>query len=210
MNQKLVKAWDDLTPFKSIFYFLFLLFFFHFSWKIAIGGDIEDNFMLFFGKDVTPAWFYTAQLWLTKAVAWFVHLLPNTDDLITNDTRLYFPEENIRISIVWGCTGIKQMAIFAGIMIFYRCFTLIKKTGNTTYSVKFLPYWNKLWYIPLGCVILTLYNIIRIGLIVLFTREHPEQFDFYHDGIFRFIYYGIIFLIWVIWEEVYVIKRNKK
>lgn len=207
MNQKLIKSWDELYyPFKSILYFLFLLFFFHFSWKIAIGGDIEDEYIFLFGKDITPDWFYLACIWLTKAAAWFVRLFPGTDDLILQNTLLFFPEGGIRVRIIWGCTGIKQMFIFICIMIFYRCFTLVKKPGNNSYTFRFLPFWNKLWYIPLGCIILSIYNVIRIGSMVMLTNGHPERFDSLHNGIFRYIYYGIIFFIWIVWEEVYVKK----
>lgn len=208
MDQKLIKIWDELTPYKSILYFLFLLFFFHFSWKISIGGDRNDDYMLLFGKDITPDWFYTIQLWLTKATAWFIHLFPNTDDLIVDKILLYFSDSEMQLRVAWGCTGVKQMGIFVCIMIFYRCFTLKKKENASGYSAVFLPYWKKLWYIPLGCVILTIYNIIRIGSIVMLVRYHPERFDSLHDGIFRYIYYAIIFLLWVIWEEFFVHKRK--
>jgi exosortase/archaeosortase family protein len=183
----------SLKPYKGILYFLVLLFFFHFSWKIAIDGDMEGDYMYLFGKDITPAWFYTACLWLTSAIEWFIHLLPGTQDLIKEPVSLYFPDGGIKISIVWGCTGIKQMSIFAGIILFY-----------------WGPFLKKLGYIPVGCIILTGYNIIRIGLIVVFTRGYPERFDSLHDGIFRYIYYTIVFLLWVYWEDVIVKKSTHK
>jgi exosortase/archaeosortase family protein len=89
------------------------------------------------------------------------------------------------------------MSIFCGIMLFYKCFPFVKYQ------------WNKLWYIPLGCIILTLYNIVRIGSTVLLTKGHPERFDSLHDGIFRYVYYGIVFALWVIWEERFA-KKNEK
>ncbi|MDL2224184.1 exosortase/archaeosortase family protein, partial [Bacteroidales bacterium OttesenSCG-928-M06] len=178
------------------------------SWKILIGGDIADEYMLFLGQDITPDWFYAVQLWLAKASAWFIHLFPGTEDLVVKNIIIGFPG-HLNVRIVWGCTGIKQMTIFVGIMIFYRCFTLIKQPGTNKYNFNFLPFWNKLWYIPLGCIILTGYNIIRIGSIAMLVRGNPERFDSLHDGIFRYIYYTIIFLLWVIWEEVYVKKAFK-
>lgn len=180
-----------LKPYKGILYFLVLLFFFHFSWKAAIDGDIDGDYIYFFGKDITPAWFHTACLWLTSAIAWFIRLMPGTQDLVRESAVLYFPDGGIKVSIVWGCTGIKQMFIFAGIILLY-----------------WGPFLKKLWYIPLGCTILTVYNIIRIGLIVMFTRGYPERFDWLHDGIFRYIYYTIVFLLWVYWEEV-VVKKHR-
>jgi len=189
MTDKIKKFIVSLKPYKGILYFLFLLFFFHFSWKIAIDGDMEGDYMYLFGKDITPAWFHTACLWLTSAVEWFVHLLPGTQDLVREPTVLFFPDGGIRIGIVWGCTGIKQMFIFSCIILFF-----------------WGPFLKKLWYIPLGCTILTVYNVIRIGLVVVFTRGYPERFESLHDGIFRYIYYTIVFLMWVYWEEVIVKK----
>jgi len=194
MKDKIKHFIVSLKPYKGILYFLVLLFFFHFSWKIAIDGDRKGDIMYLFGKDVTPAWFHTATSWLTSASAWFVHLFPGTQDLVTGPDVLYFPDGKINIGIVWGCTGIKQMFIFACIILFY-----------------WGPFLKKLWYIPLGCFILTVYNILRIGLIVIFTRGYPERFESLHDGIFRYIYYTIVFMLWVYWEEVIVKKyRNAK
>jgi exosortase/archaeosortase family protein len=184
MKKQLDKLRTNITPYKGILYFLFLLFFFHFSWKIAIDGDMEDTRMYLFGKDITPGWFDAACRWLTAAGAWFIHLFPNTQDLITTDTTFHFPNGGITISIIWGCTGIKQMFIFVMLMICY-----------------FGPWKQKLWYIPMGCVILTAYNIVRVGSIVMLTNGHPERFESLHDGIFRYIYYSIIFILWVCWEE---------
>lgn len=210
MNQKLLKLWDDLTPFKGIIYFLFLLFFLNFCWKFAIDGDVEDNYMLFFGKDITQDWFYTIQLWTTDAVVWFIRLFPNTDTLFVKKTLFGFTDgDNITLSIIWGCTGMKQMFIFTCIMLLYKCFTLKEKPNGSGYTFILLPYWNKLWYIPLGWIILTAYNIVRIGSIGMLTRYHAERFESLHDGIFRWIYYGIIFILWVVWEEAYVRKASK-
>jgi len=192
MNNSLASVWRTIAPYKGVIYFLGLLFFFHVGWKLTIEGDRDSEYMYFLGKDVTPAWFATACFYLTQATAWFIRLLPNTQNLVVDDSTLFFPNGGIHIFIIWGCIGIKQLFIFSGIMIFYRS------------PLKGKFQWNKLWYIPLGCTVLTIYNIIRIGLIVVLTNGHSERFDSLHDGIFRYIYYLIIFAFWVVWEEVYV------
>ena len=205
MNKKTERLIATLQPYKGILYFLFLLFLFHFSWKIAIGGDMESTQMYLFGKDITPDWFFTACDWLTMAAAWFIQLFPNTDSLVVSYDFAYsrniirFPDTVSGLSIIWGCTGIKQMFIFSGIMACY-----------------FGSWKKKLWYIPMGCVILTIYNVIRVGSISLLTRGIQDwevfksEFDSLHDGVFRYIYYGLIFMIWVCWEEFIVRKESKK
>ena len=182
-----------LKPYQGILFFLFLLFFFHFLWKISIDGYMEGNNIYFFGKDITPAWFATSCHGLTQSVAWFIHLFPNTQDLMVEYTRMKFPTQgNTWIGIIWGCLGFKQMLIYAGIILFY-----------------WGPLLKKLWYIPMGCIILTVYNVIRIAAIVRFTDGCPERFDSLHDGILRYIYYTIVFLLWVVWEE-FIVKKNYK
>ncbi|MDR1762383.1 MAG: exosortase/archaeosortase family protein [Dysgonamonadaceae bacterium] len=183
---------DFIKPYTGILWFLALLFFFHFSWKIAIDGDMAGDMMYLFGKDITPPWFLTLDRWLTQAVAWFVRLFPNTGDLIVEPQALRFPGNPGGIGIVWGCTGVKQIFIFTGIMLLYRG-----------------PFLKKLYYIPLGWLILTVYNVARIGLIVILTNGHQERYNFLHDGIFRFIYYGIVFMLWVYWEEFIANKQQK-
>ncbi|MDR3218631.1 MAG: exosortase/archaeosortase family protein [Dysgonamonadaceae bacterium] len=192
MRDKIKRFIKILKPYKGVLLFLFLLFFFHFSWKITIDGDMEGNTMYFLGKDVTPGWFLVVCHWLTVASAWVIHLFPNNGDLVTGINYLLFPVNNgWKINIVWGCIGIKQMSIFAGIILFY-----------------WGPFRKKIGYIFTGWTILTIYNIIRIALAVILTKGHAERFDFLHDGILRYIYYGIIFLLWVVWEEI-IVNKNK-
>jgi exosortase/archaeosortase family protein len=199
MNKSIKKQLNSLGPYKGILYFLFLLFFFHFSWKIAIDGDMDGDYIYLFGKDITPEWFFTSCRWLTLAVAWFIRLFPDTDSLLVKDVFLHFPGTSGTIKIIWGCTGIKQMSIFTGIMIFY-----------------FGPWKKKLWYIPMGYLILSVYNIIRIAATCLLTKgiedreSFMSEFDSLHDGILRYIYYTIIFLLWVCWEEFINKKQEKK
>ncbi|MDR1738125.1 MAG: exosortase/archaeosortase family protein [Candidatus Symbiothrix sp.] len=200
-----------LSPYQGILSFLCLLFFFWFLWEGLVDGQIaflhfpweipteaeRDSALYFLGRDITPEWLKTSCLWLTDAAAWFIRLFPNQQDLmIGNGVNLLYPS-NLPwyISIVIGCTGVKQMTVFACIMLCYKIWQPAKYQ------------WNKLWYIPVGCLLLTAYNIIRIGGTVILTKGAPERFDSLHDGIFRYIYYTIVFLLWVIWEELYA-KRS--
>ena len=209
MNVKSTELWKQLTPYKGIIYFVFLLFFFHFFWKIAIDGDMDSEFIYLFHRNITPEWFHTVVIWLTNTAAWLIRLFPSGQDLIVKANYLYFPDGGIIIAIIWGCTGIKQMFIFVGIMICHRCIS-IKKNSESKYYIQFNPYWSKLWYIPFGCVILGIYSIIRIVGMTMLTNGHTERFELLHDGLFRYIYYTLIFILWVIWEEKFGKKESKQ
>ena len=189
---------ESMAPYKGVIYFLCLLFFFHFSWKIAIDGDIDSEFIYLFDKNITPEWFHSVCRWFTSTAANFIRLFPDTQDLVVKDTSMYFPDGQIVISIIWGCTGIKQLSIFIGIMLFYKSYPFAK------YQL------HKLWYIPMGCILLTAYNVVRIGMTVILTNGHPEKFESLHDGMFRYIYYTIIFILWVVWEELFAKKAERR
>jgi exosortase/archaeosortase family protein len=191
MNKKLSRILQIIKPYKGILFFLFLLFFFHFLWKIAISGDMGSEYIYLFGKDITPTWFDASCRLLVQMIAWFIHLFPNTQDLLVVGTKLKFSTEgNSWIHIVWGCLGFKQMLIYSGIILFY-----------------WGPLLKKLWYIPLGWLILTIYNVIRVATTVWLTDGYPERFESLHDGILRYIYYAIVFLLWVAWAEI-IVKNN--
>lgn len=200
-------------PYRGIILFVALLFLFHYLWKVTVSNDgseasgwvlrlrsalgipeSEDGFdrMYFLGRDVTPAWFWSLERCLTEAAACFVRLFPGYGDVITDGVRTYFPGSDYSTLTVWGCLGLKQLFIFTGIMCFY--------TG---------PFTKKLWYIPLGWLVLTAYNVVRIGLISILTRYSPGSFEPLHDGVFRYIYYILLFVIWVIWAEYLDVRKHE-
>ena len=63
------------------------------------------------------------------------------------------------------------------------------------------PWKHKAWYIPLGLVIIELTNVVRIVGICLFLRPYPHDFALAHDGIFKVMFYVVIFLMWMLWVE---------
>ena len=188
MNKQIKQIINILSPYWGIVYFIVLLLSTHFLWKLVVDGDLHSQQIAIFGKDLTEQ-FHFLSTFTARIVHWFVCLFPNTGDFLINDTRLYFQNPGFIINIIWGCTAVKQLYIFIVIMAFYKG-----------------PWKKKLWYIPVGCVILWAYNIIRIAAICYLVIDHPEKFDFYHEGLFRYIYYGLMFLLWVVWEEKYVKK----
>jgi exosortase/archaeosortase family protein len=199
-----------MAPYRGIVLFVGLLFLFHYFWKLTVSNDGSEtpecivwlrdllgmrvaecvgDRMCFLGVDVTPEWFGALERWMAECAAWFVRLFPGYGDVALDGTRLYFPENGYSVSIVWGCLGFKQLFIFTGIMCFY--------TG---------PFVRKLWYVPAGCVALTVYNVVRIGAIVILTRGSNVDFDLLHDGVFRYVYYVLLFVIWVVWAEFFDVR----
>ena len=63
------------------------------------------------------------------------------------------------------------------------------------------PWKHKLWYIPIGLVIIEWTNVIRICGILMMQIPWPNSFHIAHDYIFKVFFYFVIFLMWVLWVE---------
>ena len=63
------------------------------------------------------------------------------------------------------------------------------------------PWKHKLWYIPVGLVIIEWTNVIRICGVLMMQIPWPNSFHLAHDYIFKLFFYFIIFLMWMIWVE---------
>jgi exosortase/archaeosortase family protein len=65
-----------------------------------------------------------------------------------------------------------------------------------------------LWYIPLGLVLVYLFNIFRISSIAAVIEQHPDWFKFTHEYFFKYLFYGLIFGMWVLWEEKISLRKG--
>ncbi len=72
------------------------------------------------------------------------------------------------------------------------------------------PWKHKLWYIPAGLVIIEWTNVVRICGILLMQIPWPNSFHLAHDYIFKFFFYLVIFLMWVLWVEKFYDKKTTK
>ena len=74
------------------------------------------------------------------------------------------------------------------------------------------PWKHKVWYIPVGLVIIELTNVVRICGILLMQMQWPgpNTFHIAHDYVFKVFFYLVIFLMWVLWVEKFKNKSSKK
>jgi len=83
-----------------------------------------------------------------------------------------------------ACNALELFVLFAGFIIAFPG------------SVK-----HKLWFIPVGLVLIHFLNVIRVAALAMIQFKAPEYLDFNHRYTFTFIVYGVIFLFWVIWVK---------
>lgn len=181
-----------LTPYEGIIRFVVAMLAANYFWKFTVLGD-EDGHgaVTWFGLDLT--WYFDV---LADHIAGIVYtMLHAFDDAVTltDGNRLRFTDTGVGISIVWGCTAIKQSFIWLVIMLAAR--------GRWT---------DKLWYIPIGWVFAYAFNIFRIYMVALLTKHHPEWFELLHTYLFKYLFYGCFFILWLLYDEYIATRHTNK
>lgn len=140
-------------------------------------------------------WYFVYEQWLMK-VGWL-------DDIIINNlvdssllvlkvlgypTFVYHHTFGIDgsngVFIGIACNGIELMALFAGFVLIFK--------GNWK---------HKLWYIPLGLLIIHILNITRVVALTMIAKYAPETIDFNHKYTFTLLLYVFVFLGWILWVK---------
>ncbi len=128
-------------------------------------------------------------------------LLTKTDSLILRlidvphimKHRLIIIEGTRGIYFADLCLGIAPMFIFSGIIL---------SVGNN---------WrNRLWFIPLGLILIYIINVFRLLALLLLQKKSNELFDFAHDYLYVTITYSLIFLLVVWWTNRLAFEENEK
>jgi len=89
------------------------------------------------------------------------------------------------------CNGLELFALFAG---FILCFP---------------GAWNhKSWFILAGCIAIHIINSIRTASLAVIQYKAPEYLDFNHHYTFTVVVYAFIFLLWVIWTNIFSKKKH--
>lgn len=125
--------------------------------------------------------------------AWFVENLLRIEITTVNQTKTMYFSNNGYIAVNRSCSGFKQILQFVLLMIFFPGF------------------WKrKLWFIPLGILIVHITNLFRIIGLSVVVITFPQYWDFSHDNLFRPFFYVVIFLLWVWWVEKLAKPETKK
>lgn len=178
---------NKLQPILDIFIFAIIIYGFHLLWWNGGLKHVLSQFAAF--KETEE--FLAHQVFVPAA--WFVkHIIGY--DIKTSSNTLYFPN-NGYITVEGSCSGLKQFYEWVMLMLLFPG-----------------PWKHKLWYIPLGIIVIHIENILRIIILSVVLMHWPDHWDFIHMWIMRPIFYVVIFLLWLIWEEKFRSKniRSKK
>ncbi|NOX85503.1 MAG: exosortase/archaeosortase family protein [Chlorobi bacterium] len=173
-----------LQPLLDVIIFMVIIVFFHFLWWNFGLKKLMLEYLSFSNLEQ-----YMAHQ-VAVPSAWFVkHIIGY--DIKTLETTLYFPN-NGYIAVEGSCSGLKQ---------FYQWIVLMLLFPG--------PWKHKLWYIPMGLIVIHLTNIFRIIVLSVVVMHWPQQWDFIHLWIMRPFFYVIIFIMWMFWEEKFRLPKKK-
>ena len=186
------KIKELVAPYKDVIIFMVTLLVANYFWKWTMVGDEDGEAVLWFGMDITAPFAYMSH-----------HIAKVVYELVTlcRDTVMFVGERTIRFesgngtTIIWGCTGLKQSFIFLWLIL---TIPPIFQFSNSP-IFKFLT--AKLGFVLVGWLACYAFNILRIFLIALAIEHHPEWFEFLHDFLFKYLFYGMLFGLWVIFVE---------
>lgn len=151
-------------------------------------------------------WFFLYDLYLKphtlldeKIISNIVYFSSAILSLFSHET--YFSMDDLNMQMigidgahpVWiggPCDGVSVIAIF---VIFIACFPANHK--------------SKLWYIPLGVLIIHFLNILRVCALAAISFYAPSYLDFNHTYTFTIIIYASIFGLWMFWVNKFAVKK---
>jgi len=188
MNKLYSRLYKLLKPFKlhpllDVFLFIVLTLFIHFTYRYW--ATIEyfplGSLMIVLHDFLSDQVFHQS--------VWFIQDILGMDITTSNQT-MYWPNQGY-IAINHGCSGLKQILQISLLLLLFPG-----------------PWKHKLWYIPLGILIIHLTNLFRIIGLAEVLVYFPDYWDFSHDNLFRPFFYVVIFTLWVIWVEKFMKKQK--
>ena len=111
-------------------------------------------------------------------------------DIVRNDTTFTFGN-NVTMIVQAGCSGFKQL-----FQVFF-VFLLIPGTWK-----------RKVWYIPVVLIIMFCATLLHLFILSIVNAHRPALFHFTHVWASRGLFYSIMFLTWLIWEEKLSISKQ--
>lgn len=170
----------------------------NYVWKYSIWGEEEGvGAVTWLGiADLTHI-FDAYAAYIAGRVYDLCHLVRDTIYQVDAITLHWTSGSGTRI--VWSCTPIKQTFI-------WLCLMLSTPWANNGWKIatdhkKWSVVAKRIGWILLGMVVIHCFNILRISAITLFIEHHPEWFEMLHTYIFKYLFYGMMFLMWVLYVE---------
>lgn len=171
---------------KAIFptiYFIVVLLIIHVLWRAGIFEDTDlsgRKIITCFGYEVTAFFNFFISV-LVSAVNVILSMFSSVVYEV-HGNAFTFAESSETIEVVWSCTGLKQAIFFLVLILCYPKQSI-----------------HKLWYIPVGLIVIFIINIIRISGIIGLCSVDMARFETLHE-LSKYVFYVILFGMWILWD----------
>ncbi|NMM48032.1 exosortase family protein XrtF [Marinigracilibium pacificum] len=168
----MLKEYKPILLFLAKFLILYFILNLVYGYYVESFGDHPDSMTEFVSKQTASA----------------ISFFSNSDNSISsfspvNGKYVYILKgEQSVLSVYEGCNGINVFIVFL-------CFVLSFRPSQKEW----------LWFIPLGLIIIHLFNLIRIGLLFYIAQYFPSKMAFMHKFGFTAIIYIVVFALWWWW-----------
>jgi exosortase family protein XrtF len=102
-------------------------------------------------------------------------------------------QQFIVLNVFEGCNGVNVIIVFVAFLVAF---------GG--------PVKKMILFIIGGCLLIHIFNLMRIALLFYLARHNSSHFYYYHKYFFTATLYLVVFVLWVIWVIRFNEKRNIK
>ena len=151
----------------------------HFTFRY---WSASSNFHLFGWQVLSSSMFDAMAKVVYIQSKWILHFFIPFQS--TDSSNMFIFTNNFSFYVNGSCSGFKPLLQFTILMLLFP--------GQWK---------HKLWYIPLGLIIVHITNLIRIVSLGLIMHYNPDSWHFAHRYPLRIMFYVVIFLLWIVWNE---------
>jgi exosortase/archaeosortase family protein len=162
---------------RGLFWFCFITLIFHVLWRFWSGS--------FQFAPIQSGVNAIGTFLITQVYNETVYILDRVLNInVTIRPQAIITSNKVMLILGVGAAGLKQMCQFVILIILFP------------------GYWkNKIWFIPLGVIIIHFTNVFRMLCFVVLAIHWPQQIQYAHDNYLRLLFYIVIFILWLIWVE---------
>jgi len=184
MIDRIKNQYKIIKPFEGILLFISITLIIHYTFR-------------YWGNSLH---FFPVQEFIGEIRVWLSGLVFRHTAAVLHFLGYQFDGSNNTITFASGswlainasCSGFKQLLQALLLFLVYP--------GKTK---------HKLWFIPMAMILMHLANIIRLTGVSITLYYFPDWWEFSHDYLFRFVFYLILFLLWMWWEERFRLPNAK-
>ncbi len=163
----------------DILLFIIITLAIHYAWRF---WSIRLGYSPFGNEMAALEQYFIGEL--TAQTSWFLDHIFSVSFTVQGNV-IWFPDQ-WGLSVNPSCSGIKQIAQFALLMVLFPG-----------------PWKHKAWFIPSGMIVIYLVNVIRLVQLALTIRYLPDHIYIIHHWFLRAMFYVAIFILWLVWTKYY-------